>query len=142
MPANGFLRDGYVELLALDGKTVQIPTGDLKWVCYVRDFNSGEVANPERLLRKTFAGRPRTEGLVLRVRLSDGDVLEGLAANDLSLIAGGGIFLTPPDIRSNTQRIWIPLSAIVQLEVLAVIGAAKRSRTAHAKSPHEQESLF
>lgn len=142
LPANAFLRDGHVELLALDGKTIRIPSSELKWVCYVRDFNSGEVENPERLLRKTFAGRPRTEGLVLRVQLSDGDVLEGLAANDPSLISGEGIFLTPPDIRSNTQRIWVPPSAIVQLEVLAVIGAAKRSKAASSKSAEGQERLF
>ena len=39
----------------------------------VRDFNSGELDNPERLLRKSYAGRPRTEGLWLRLRLTDGD---------------------------------------------------------------------
>ena len=142
LPTSEFLRNGQVELLALDGKTIQIPATDLKWICYVRDFSSGEVANPERLLRKTFTGRPRTEGLVLRVHLSDGDVLEGLAANDLSLIAGSGIFLTPPDIRSNTQRIWIPTSAIAQLEVLSVIGTTKRTKDTSAKSASEQTSLF
>ncbi|HUY81218.1 MAG TPA: hypothetical protein VMU92_05805 [Acidobacteriaceae bacterium] len=143
LPASGFLRDGFVELLALDGKTVQIPASELKWICYVRDFNSGEVANPERLLRKTFTGRPRSEGLQLRIHLSDGEILEGMAANDRSLVAGEGIFLTPPDIRSNTQRIWVPPGAIAQLEVLAVIGAAKRSTPKPARVPTtEQESLF
>jgi Family of unknown function (DUF6982) len=142
LPPSGFLRNGAVELLALDGKTAQIPASDLKWICYVRDFNSGEVANPERLLRKTFTGRPRTEGLLLRLQLADGDLIEGLAANDLSLISEEGIFLTPPDIRSNTQRLWIPYSAIAQLEVLAVIGTAKRNRTPSSKTPTTQESLF
>jgi len=142
LPASGFLRNGGVEMLALDGKTVQIPEGELKWICYVRDFNSGEVANPERLLRKTFTGRPRTGGLLLRLHLVDGDLVEGLAANDASLISGEGVFLTPPDVRSNTQRLWVPASAISQLEVLAVIGSTKRDKPAAGKSPTTQESLF
>lgn len=141
LPPTGILRNGMVELLALDGKTLQLAAADLKWICYVRDFNSGEPANPERLLRKTFTGRPRTEGILLRLRLADGDLIEGLAANDLSLISGEGLFLTPPDIRSNTQRLWIPPSAISELEVVAVIGAAKRKPGPPAKPP-AQESLF
>ncbi|HTW45725.1 MAG TPA: hypothetical protein VMD58_09275 [Acidobacteriaceae bacterium] len=142
LPASGFLHSGIIELLALDGKTLQLAAAELKWVCYVRDFNSGEAANPERLLRKTFTGRPRSEGVVLRLQLSDGDVLEGLASNDLSLISGEGVFLTPPDIRSNTQRLWIPPTAIAQLEVLTVVGAAKRSKPTPPAGPTTQESLF
>ncbi|HEX5234692.1 MAG TPA: hypothetical protein VFW25_05105 [Silvibacterium sp.] len=142
LPASGLLHDGVVELLALDGKTLRLPADDLKWICYVRDFNSGEAANPERLLRKTFAGRPRTEGLLLRLRLKDGDLIEGLAANDFTLVSGQGLFLTPPDVRSNTQRIWVPPSAIAELEVIALVGKPKRKQTELAKSPDAQESLF
>ncbi|MGB7189402.1 MAG: hypothetical protein WBD10_04645 [Acidobacteriaceae bacterium] len=137
LPVDGFLRGGQVELLALDGKTLPLAASDLKWICFVRDFNSGEVANPERLLRKTFAGRPRTEGLMVRLRLADGDLIEGLAANNAELVLGKGIFLAPPDGRSNTQRIWIPPSAIREMQILAVIAARR------PKEPGpEQESLF
>jgi hypothetical protein len=143
LQANGFVRDGRVEMLDLDGKVVSLAAGDLKWICYVRDFNSGELNNPERLVRKTFAGRPRGDGLFVRARLKDGDTIEGLAANDVSLVASEGVFLTPPDLRSNTQRIWIPRASIDELEVVAVIGAAKRKPTAPEK-PKEtaQEELF
>lgn len=141
LPASGFWREGRVEMLGLDGKAEQIEADKLKWVCYVRDFNSGEAANPERLLRKTFAGRPRAEGVVLRLKLKDGDVVEGLAANDASLVSGEGIFLTPPDVRSNTQRIWVPRTAIETLEVAAVIGATKRRQPAEG-AVERQEKLF
>jgi hypothetical protein len=132
-----------VEMLDLDGKVVSLAAEDLKWICYVRDFNSGELNNPERLVRKTFAGRPRGDGLFVRARLKDGDMVEGLAANDVSLVSSEGVFLTPPDLRSNTQRLWIPRSSLEELDVVAVIGAAKR-KPAVAEKVREtgQEELF
>jgi len=142
LPSESFFRDGTIELLALDGKIVSIEADTLKWICYVRDFNSGDITNPERLLRKTFAGRPRTEGLLVRLRLADGDLLEGLAANDLSLISGEGLFLTPPDARSNTQRLWIPPSSIKEMQIVAVIGNSKRVRPQRPGEPAQQEQLF
>ena len=136
-------REGHVEMLDLDGKVVQLALGDLKWICYVRDFNSGELNNPERLVRKTFAGRPRGEGLYVRARLKDGDLVEGLAGNDVTLVSSDGIFLTPPDLRSNTQRIWIPKTSLDELEVMAVIGATKKKIVPPAEAePAAQEKLF
>ncbi|HZZ37664.1 MAG TPA: hypothetical protein VFE06_00945 [Acidobacteriaceae bacterium] len=146
VPLAAFVHEDRVEMLDLDGKVVALEVEDLKWICYVRDFNSGELNNPERLVRKTFAGRPRGEGLFVRARLKDGDLLEGLAANDVSLVASEGVFLTPPDLRSNTQRIWIPKTSLEALEVIAVVGAAKKQRTAVSEQPPaakpEQEELF
>jgi len=144
VPLGGFVDEGRVEMLGLDGKVVQLAVDDLKWICYVRDFNSGELSNPERLVRKTFAGRPRGEGLFVRARLKDGDVLEGLAANDVSLVSSDGVFLTPPDLRSNTQRVWIPRSSLEELDVVAVVGAAKRKTPVPEAQPEEeaQEKLF
>ncbi len=116
----------------------------MKWVCYVRDFpaSSSEQANPERLLHKRFAVRPRTAGLWLRMTLTDGEELEGLAANDRSLIEGAGLLLTPPDTRSNTQRIYVPRQAIQTLEVVSLIGAGGRKRGAEAREAGAQPELF
>jgi hypothetical protein len=133
LPPGDFIHAGSIEMLDLEGKVVALAAEDLKWICYVRDFNSGDLNNPERLARRTFAGRPRGEGLFVRVRLKDGDLVEGLAANDVSLVASDGVFLTPPDLRSNTQRIWIPRSAVDDLDVVAVIG--KKPRAAAQQQP-------
>lgn len=137
---DGFLKDGSLELLALDGKVLLLELRTIKWLCLVRDFNSGEADNPERLVRKTFAGRPRTEGLYLRTTLTDGDQIEGIASNDLSLITAQGLLLTPPDVRSNTQRVWIPAASLSELEVVAVIGGAAKKKP--SKTEDRQESLF
>jgi hypothetical protein len=137
---DGFLKEGSLELLALDGKVLSLDLKTIKWLCLVRDFSSGEAENPERLLRKTFAGRPRTEGLYLHATLTDGDQIEGIASNDLSLITAHGVLLTPPDIRSNTQRIWIPAASLSELEVVAVIGGAAKKKP--SRTEDRQESLF
>jgi hypothetical protein len=122
-----------LEILDQSGKVLRIAWDQVKWVCYVRDFptSSSDQANPERLLHKRFSIRPRTAGLWLRMTLTDGEELEGLAANDRSLIEGAGLLLTPPDTRSNTQRIYVPRQAIQTLEVVSLIGAPSRKRVPH-----------
>lgn len=124
-----------LEILDPAGKVVSIGWDSVKWVCYVRDFPAGEQTNPERLLQKRFTVRPRAAGLWLRMTLTDGEELEGLAANDRSLIEGAGLLLTPPDTRSNTQRIYIPRQAVQTLEVVSLIGAAARKRATSQPQP-------
>lgn len=143
LTSDAFVHEGRVELLDLAGKIMTLDLSDLKWICFVRDFNSGEANNPERLLRKTFTGRPRSEGIFLRLKLTDGDMIEGLSANDLSFVSGEGLFLTPPDTRSNTQRLWIPRASLAEFEVIAVIGnAAKKKAPVSTPQPTTQETLF
>jgi hypothetical protein len=131
-----------LEILDLSGKVLRIGWEQVKWVCSVRDFPTGDSANPERLLHKRFAIRPRTPGLWLRLTLTDGEELEGLAANDRSLIEGAGVLLTPPDTRSNTQRIYVPRQAILSLEVVSLIGAAGRKRAQSVGRAPDQPELF
>lgn len=135
-----------LEILDLTGKVLRVGWEQVKWVCYVRDLpgpgQAGDQANPERLLHKRFSIRPRTAGLWLRMTLNDGEELEGLAANDLSLVEGSGLLVTPPDTRSNTQRIYIPRQAIQSLEVVSLIGAAARKRAQATSHEKEQPELF
>ena len=144
LPGAGFTRQGAIELLDLAARRQTIPLASLKWACFVRDFNSGEPTNPERLLRTTFSGRPRLAGLWLRMTLKDETVLEGLAANDLTLLDPAGLLLTPPDTRSNTQRIFLPRTSIAELVVVSVIGAsnAAAGKRKPPASAREQADLF
>jgi hypothetical protein len=138
LPPTGFVVEDRAEVLDLAGKLISVELADLKWICFVRDFQSGDAREPERLLRKTFVTRPRSEGLWIRARLKDNDQVEGLAQNDLTLLEGDGLFLIPPDTRSNTQRIFLPRQAVTELEVLGVIRATTRRGSAEAL----QENLF
>ena len=121
-PAN-FVREGKLELLNTAGNVVAIDLRDIKVVYFVREF--GET---ESLSRKTFTTRPRTEGLWVRLKFKDSETLEGMMPNDLALSSADGFLINPPDLRSNTQRMFVPRGALESLTVLAVIGAARRQR--------------
>jgi hypothetical protein len=133
-----------LEILDVSGKVSRLGWGQVKWVCYVRDLpaGGGDQTNPERLMRRRFATRPRTAGLWLRLTFQDGEELEGLAANDRSLVDGAGLMLTPPDTRSNTQRIYVPRQAIETLEVLSLIGAPGRKSEGAGQRDEGQPELF
>lgn len=128
LPSSGFLQAACVDLLGLDGRRTLVPLEEIRSICFVRDFALGDMTAPDRLARKLFSGRPRAEGLWLRLTFQqDADELEGLATPDLTLfddlLRDGGVFLAPPDTRGNTQRIFIPHRAIADLRVLGVTGA-------------------
>ncbi|HEY6414272.1 MAG TPA: hypothetical protein VIX42_11335 [Edaphobacter sp.] len=150
LPVSAFVHDKVIDLLDLSGRVIALSLNDIKYICYVRDFNLTDSLNPERLIRRTFLARPRTEGLWLRLafRTPDNtrDQLEGLAPIDATLlddiIGDTGLFLTPPDIRSNTQRIYIPRTSITELQLIAVITTPSRKKPLPSPRTPLQEDLF
>jgi hypothetical protein len=147
LPLTSFVRNHTIDLLDLSGRIISITIKDIKHICYVRDYNLNDTANPERLTRRTFLARPRTEGLWLRMTFRTGDLLEGLASTDISLlddlINDQGLHLTPPDTRSNTQRIYVPRTSLTDLQLIAVITTPSRRKPLPASSvPTLQEDLF
>src|SRR6516162_5138665 len=83
-PAN-FVVEGKLELLNPAGKVVHIDMAEIKSVDFVRDFSDLTTTG-----RRTFTTRPRTEGLWVRLRFTDNDILEGVMPNDLVQIAPEG----------------------------------------------------
>lgn len=160
LPLSGFVRsrasekDRVIDLLDLSGRVIQVALSEIKHICYVRDFNLNDTVSPERLTRRTFLARPRTEGLWLRLAFrgqttpsSEPEQFEGLAPLDIALmddiLDDAGLFLIPPDVRSNTQRIYIPRSSISELQLLAVITTPSRKKPVPGSSvPTLQEDLF
>jgi hypothetical protein len=121
-PAN-FVHEGKLELLNTAGNVIGIDLREIKGVYFVREFGDSES-----LTRKTFTSRPRTEGLWVRLKFKDNEIIEGLMPNDLAQQTSEGFLINPPDLRSNTQRIFIPRTALDSLTVLAVIGGTHRQR--------------
>ncbi len=121
-PAN-FVVDGKLELLNTSGNVVAVDLRDIKAVYFVREFSDSEIMS-----RKTFTTRPRTEGLWVRLKFKDNEVIEGIMPNDLVQNPAEGFLINPPDLRSNTQRVFVPRASLASVTVIAVIGAARRRR--------------
>jgi hypothetical protein len=130
--------------MAVDGRISSFPFKHLKQIAYVKDFNLDDKVDPERMGRTAFLARPRGDGLWLRLTFLDDQTLEGLAPSDLTfadaLLDDHGIFLTPPDPRSNTQRLFVPRTALKSLEVLGVVTAPSRRLAAKPKSRHTPDT--
>jgi hypothetical protein len=118
-----FVHEGKLELLNTSGTVISMDLREIKGVYFVREFGDSES-----LTRKTFTSRPRSEGLWVRLRFKDSEILEGLMPADLMQTTPEGFQVNPPDQRSNTQRIFVPRTALESLTVLAVIGATRRQR--------------
>lgn len=148
LPPAAFVRNHSIDLLDLSGRILPLPLADIKTICFVRDFNLSDPLNPERLTRRAFLARPRSEGLWLRVTFRSGDLLEGLAPTDRTLLDAlvddAGLFLTPPDTRSNTQRLYVPRAALTELQLLAVITTPSRRPSPAVRPSKEslQDELF
>lgn len=118
------LLPGGVEVLTPSGTLVLIPYEEIKTVCFVKDFENGE-ASRERLL---FTTRPKTEGLWVRMLFRDGEVMDGVMANNLLALDPYGFTLTPPDPGSRHQKLFVPRQALREFTVAGVVGSPLRRR--------------
>lgn len=129
---NGYLTSD-IEVLDREGRLIHVPMAAVKGVFFVRDFDG----NPDRAERKIFRSRPRLAGLWVRITFKDSEVLEALLPNNLLDIDPLGYLVTPPDVYSNNLRIFIPRTALNEMEVLGVIsdGVVRRmsQRAAQAR---------
>jgi hypothetical protein len=117
-----------IDVLTPEGEHKPIALTDVKSVYFVREFQ--EHFEPER---KTFLSRPKLDGLWVRLRFRDDDVMEGIVSNDLLDLLETGVQLTPPDLHGNSLRLFIPRTALEEMKVLGVVGVARRtSREASA----------
>ena len=144
LPQSGFVVDGRVDALDISGRAIAFELSRLKTIAYVKDFNVDDSLDPERLGRRSFLGRPRGDGIWLKVEFRDGETLEGLVHFDGSFLDGlmedRGFRMAPPDARSNTQMIFVPRTALAGVEVLGYIAAPGKKK---AKATSEaQRRLF
>jgi hypothetical protein len=126
-----------IDLLTPDGEHLSVAMPIVKSVYFVREFP--DVFQPER---KVFLSRPKLDGLWVRLRFRDEDVMEGIVANDLLDLLDNAVQLTPPDLHGNTLRLFIPRSALAEMKVLGVVGAARRTPRAAGAAASSQSKLF
>ncbi len=134
-----YLRSNGAEVLDRSAQVSLIPYEEIKAVYFVRDFNG----DPDLNQKKVFASRPKSDGLWIRLNFRDGEVLEGVVPNNLLLMSEHGLTVTPPDANSNTQRVFVPRTALQDLKVLGVIGSpVHRRRPKHKEPLKDQMDLF
>jgi hypothetical protein len=125
-----------IDLLTPDGEHVAILLAKVRSVFFVREFS--DDFEPER---RAFLSRPKLDGLWVRLRFADGETLEGVVPNDLLSLLDNGVQITPPDLNSSTDRIFVPRAALSELTVLGVVGVARRKPAVAAAAP-SQPRLF
>jgi hypothetical protein len=139
-PVEGFvqasagLEGDAIEVLTPSGTLLLVPVSETKAVCFVRDFDAGETWREHR----TFQTRPKSPGLWVRCVFRDGDSIEGMVQNNLMLLEPAGFGIIPPDPTFQNQRIFIPRSALREVQVLGVVGSPLKRR---AKKPEAEGQL-
>lgn len=106
----------------------------IRSIYFVREFS--DDFEPER---KVFLSRPKLDGLWVRLRFADNETIEGVVPNDLLSLLDNGVHITPPDLNSLTDKIFIPRVALAELTVLGVVGISRRKPAAAAPA---QPRLF
>lgn len=107
-------RGSVFHLTVFPGSTLrQIDLGDVKAVFFVKEFRG----RPGYRESKSFPGAAGA-GLSGRVRVEceDGEVLVGYCP--VYQAGQAGLFLFPPDRRSNNERVYLLASAIRKLEFI------------------------
>jgi hypothetical protein len=142
-PVKGYVMPGAlgeaesIDLLTPDGEHRPIPLASVKCVYFVREFQT-----PFQPERKVFLSRPKLDGLWVRLRFRDEDIMEGLVGNDLLDLLDTGVQITPPDLHGNNLRIFVPRSALEEMKVLGVVGASRRAPQESRGVPASQSKLF
>ena len=125
-----YLTGSGVELLSLSGMASIVPFGEIKRVHFVKDFDP--LGKPP--VRNSFLTRPKMDGLWVRLLFKDGDALEGVLSSNLMQLEPQGFTIVPPDYSYNNQRIFVPKSALAEMQVLGVVGSPLRRKRKPVKN--------
>jgi hypothetical protein len=128
---SAFYATGVIEILTSTGTLVKAPFEEVKAVCFVKDLPAPDAWRPNRF----FAVRPKSGGLWLRFRFRDQDGLDGVVPNNLLSLESSGFTVVPPDPSFLNQRIFVPKVALLEAQVLGVIGSPLRQPAARKPKP-------
>lgn len=136
-----FQRPDGVEILKRSAQVEVVPYEQIRAIYFVREFAGLPNDDDEK---RVFGSRPKLDGLWVRMTFRDDTSYEGVISNDLLQLGEPGVLFSPPDANSNTQRIYVPRTALRELKVLGVIGTpAHRRRTRRKAAPsQDQIDLF
>jgi hypothetical protein len=93
-----------------------------KAVFFVRS-HAGNSAQHDHI--RFFSNTGLVRNLWVRVRMKDGEVMEGRTANDGSLLNEPGFWLWPTDIFSNNLLIYVPKTAVAEFHIMDIETTAR-----------------
>ena len=133
----GLGEEGCVEILTSTGTLVKAPLDEVKAVCFAKDLPPPDAWRPNRY----FAVRPKTNGLWLRFRFRDHDGLDGVVANNMLILEPLGFTIIPPDPSFLNQRIFVPRMALLEAQVMGVIGSPLRLKPVSRLKPKSPDQI-
>ncbi len=103
------------------GEVHEVSVRDAKAIFFVRTFD-GDLNH--RALH-FHENAPVMEGLWVRVRFHDGELIEGLISNTHDYVLGDGFFMMPTDPNGNNRLIYVMKSKLRDFNVLGIRNAPK-----------------
>lgn len=101
----------------LDSDRVEeIPTKDIKAVFYVNTFEG----DSDHKQLNFHSRAPVAQGIWMRLKFRDGEVMEGIVYNSLRYLIDPGFFLLPTDPDSNNRLVYVMKSWLVDHRVLGM----------------------
>ena len=99
-----------------DGSVRSLPVSASKAVCFVKEFE--DTSHRKEM---SFYNSPVIMGaLWVRIRLGDGETMEGIVSNSAAHLMGPGFFLKPVDPRSNNILVYVAKQWIESFQVLGL----------------------
>ena len=132
-----YLQVAGIEILTASGNLLVVPYEEVKALYFVRDFDTEEPPAESRV----FQNRPKMSGVWIRMKFRDGEVMDGLMPNNLLQLEAYGFTFVPPNAGSNSQKVFVPRTALTDVQIVGVVGSPLRSRKAKPK-PAGQIELF
>jgi hypothetical protein len=101
----------------LDSDQVEeVPTKDIKAVFYVNTFEG----DSDHKQLNFHSRAPVAQGIWMRLKFRDGEVMEGIVYNSLRYLIDPGFFLLPTDPDSNNRLVYVMKSWLVDHRVLGM----------------------
>lgn len=105
-----------LSIFTITGESLEIPKSEIKALFFVRRF----TGNKDHAEVRFFDTHPQIDGLWIRVTFKDGEVLEGIVANNFDFFVQDGFYIKPPDPNTNNRLVYILKSALQDLTILGV----------------------
>jgi hypothetical protein len=125
--ASGSLSGGPLEVITQGGSLQPLVPSEIKAICFISEGAKADLFTADPL----FQRRPKLPGLWARFTFRDSEKLDGILPHNLLDWPQEGYLLIPPKTSSTRQRVFIPRSALLDVECRGVVGrpasASKRS---------------